>query len=103
MNKIKKNYKIIVCLMLIKDYDINLVFNTINYIFSMEYPQITYFINKLIDQDLVKKQIDSFQYSLTENGKNYLREFNLLDIRLEELNKTTPKINDDFYLSYLKK
>ena len=33
MNKIKKNYKIIVCLMLIKDYDINLVFNTINYIF----------------------------------------------------------------------
>lgn len=99
----KKNYKIIVCLMLIKEYDIDLVVNTMNNTFSMSYPQVVYFINLLLEQKLIQRKDDSFQYSLTNSGNDYLKKFGLLDTTIEVLNNSAPKINKDFYISYLKK
>lgn len=99
----KKNHKIIVCLMLIKEYNIDLVINTMKITFSMSYPQIIHFINSLLEQKLIQRKDDSFRYLLTNIGSDYLKDFGLLNISIEELNQRAPKINEDFYLNYFKK
>ncbi|HFI0161787.1 TPA: hypothetical protein ACGOSQ_001872, partial [Streptococcus suis] len=64
-----KNYKIIVCLLLIRDYDVDVVINTINRIFSMSYPQTVYFINTMLEKKLIQNDFTSYGFSLTEDGQ----------------------------------
>lgn len=99
---ILKNYKIIVCLLLIRDYDVDVVINTINRIFSMSYPQTVYFINTMLEKKLIQNDFTSYGFSLTEDGQNYLKQFGLLDLDVNEINNRKPKINEEFYRNYFK-
>lgn len=89
--------------MLIKEYEIDIVINSLNGTFSMSYPQILSFINSLIEKNFIQKVPYSLKFSLTENGKEYLKQFGLLNRTIKELNDSVPEINEDFYYSYFKK
>ena len=96
MSKITKNRKILLALLLIKEYSLSDVF-------TMSYQQVVYFIEKLKNLELITYNYSSQEMIITELGLEYLSENNLSDFKITENLNDFPKIDEEFYYEYLKK
>jgi hypothetical protein len=103
MSEIRKNRKILLALLLIKEYSLSDTLKTLSDVFTMSYQQVVYFIEKLKNLELITYNYSNQEMIITKLGLEYLSENNLSDFKITENLNDFPKIDEEFYYKYLKK
>lgn len=103
MSKIRKNRKILLALLLIKEYPLSDTLKTLSDVFTMSYQQVIYFIEKLMNLELITYNYSSQEMIITKLGLKYLSENKLSNFKITENLNDFPKIDEEFYDKYLNK
>ena len=96
----KRDLKIITCLLLIRERILYEVINSMKITFNMSYTQINIFFEILVKRDFIEYIESTRNYSLTQNGENLLRECGVINMSIQDINNQNYEVDEDFYYSY---
>ena len=99
----KKNFKIIMCLLLARELNIFELLLSMQKNFQMSFQQVTYFIETLIKLKLLELDEERIKYNVTRQGNDILKYNGIFDLNIEAINNQNYDVDEDFYHSYLNK
>lgn len=92
--------KVKILLLLIKDYQLSELMELIPDYLNVIPSQVPFLIESLINSKHILFNQEEGRFQLTENGKQYLKGYNLLNKNIDEINSYDFQINAEEFESY---